>query len=116
MTTLNGTIRIEPKDRLYEPVRNLLTLTACVAISATAFMSGNSDPKSLTGIGIIESKQFGLHIHVPNAGVMECAIRDLAPVELHHPKGHDRANRSVLLLPRVQSNAEGGGGSTTGLL
>ena len=57
-------------------------------------MSGNSEPKSLTGIGIIESKQFGLHIHVPNAGVMECAIRDLAPVELHHPKGHDRANRS----------------------
>jgi hypothetical protein len=61
------------------PVRNLLTLTACVGISAIAFMSGNSDPKSLTGVGIIESKQFSLHIHVPNAGVMECAIQDIAP-------------------------------------
>ena len=79
MTSLEGSIRTEPQDRLYEALRNLLTLTACVGISAVAFMSGNSDPASLTGIGIIHSKQFNLHIHVPNAGVLECAIKDVEP-------------------------------------
>ena len=56
---------------------------------------GDSDPASLTGIGIIHSKQFNLHIHVPNAGVnvepnlIGLEFVPVTPVSLDNvPKSH----------------------------
>jgi hypothetical protein len=79
MTYLNGIVRIEPNHRLFEPLRNLLTLTSSVTASAIAFQSGIANPALITGVGIVNSRQFSVDIHIPSKGVMESAIKDVAP-------------------------------------
>ncbi|WP_172125388.1 hypothetical protein [Devosia sp. 919] len=76
MTYLNGQREILPDSRLFEPVRQLLTLTECVAV---AFMVTQNRAIPNINTSYFPSRNFDLTVAVPSRGPLALAIHDEKP-------------------------------------
>src|SRR5215217_6197406 len=77
MTHLNGLYTFDQQHRLYEPVRNLLTLTASVGVAALVVQTKGDIQEPRDAIAL--SQQFNLDIYLPMAGVLRFAVEDGKP-------------------------------------
>jgi hypothetical protein len=79
MTLAMGNLEILPGERLYEPIRQLLTLNACVGI---AFITVATQRVPNLNDSFYPSKNFGVTVVVPSRGPMELAIADEKPDQI----------------------------------
>lgn len=77
MTHLRGAVDFDPSHRLYDSMRYLVTMTACVSIAAQSIQN-----KPIPQTNTFFSKQFGVTVELPARGTVESALLDSRPQKI----------------------------------